>query len=75
MSTLPLSTSDITQEVQVRQLTGAGSQATIPSTTIMQNFDECVKSMGDKPALHQKVRAPVRESTDKRMRMNTDRVN
>jgi hypothetical protein len=57
---LPLSTSDITQEVQIRQLSAAGEQAAIPPTTVMANFDKIVQSMGDKPALHQKVSASVR---------------
>ena len=56
---LPLSTSDVTQEVQIRMLSASG-QAAIPPTTVMQNFDERVKLLGGKPALHQKIIAKVR---------------
>lgn len=56
---LPLSTSDVTQEVQIRMLSDIG-QAAIPPVTVMQHFDERVRLMGDKPALHQKIIAKVR---------------
>jgi len=35
-------------------------QAALPPTTVMKHWDERVKSMGDKPALHQKVLKDVR---------------
>lgn len=52
MSDLPLSTSDLRQEIKIRM--GAEGTAALPPKTVMQNFDEIVKSCGDKPALHQK---------------------
>lgn len=57
--TLPLFTSDVTQEVQIRQLSSEG-QAAIPSVTVMENFDRTVKQYGNEPALHQKVLISVR---------------
>jgi hypothetical protein len=54
---LPLSTSNVKQEVKIRM--GKDGQAAIPARTVMQNFDEVVKNHGDKPALHQKVMKPV----------------
>lgn len=59
-SELPLSTSDVRQEVQIRILSKEG-QAALPPTTIMAHWDERVSLMGDKPALHAKVGMPVRE--------------
>ena len=52
-SDLPYSTSDIKQEVKIRMLSESG-QAALPPTTVMAFFDERVKEMGDKPALHYK---------------------
>ncbi|GKY95050.1 decanoate-CoA ligase [Mayamaea pseudoterrestris] len=49
---LPLSTSDIRQEVKIRL--GMNGIAALPPKTIMQSFDATVKLNGDKPALHQK---------------------
>jgi hypothetical protein len=51
---LPLFTSDVTQEVQIRMLSG-GEQARIPSVTVMENFNRTVTEFGNEPALHQKV--------------------
>jgi hypothetical protein len=51
---LPLSTSDVTQPVQIRMLAATGLAA-LPPATVMQHFDERVELMGDKPALHQKI--------------------
>jgi long-chain-fatty-acid--CoA ligase ACSBG len=48
---LPLSTSDIRQEVKIRM--GSEGVAALPPKTVLQNFDEIVKTNGDKPALHQ----------------------
>jgi len=58
-SDLPLSTSDIKQEVQIRKLAKSG-QAALPPTTVMANWDERVREMGDKPALHAKILVEVR---------------
>eukprot|EP00542_Grammatophora_oceanica_P011841 CAMPEP_0194049404 /NCGR_PEP_ID=MMETSP0009_2-20130614/30632_1 /TAXON_ID=210454 /ORGANISM="Grammatophora oceanica, Strain CCMP 410" /LENGTH=680 /DNA_ID=CAMNT_0038695557 /DNA_START=51 /DNA_END=2093 /DNA_ORIENTATION=+ len=52
-SSLPVSTSDVTQGVRLR-LGEKGLAAEKPKT-VMQNFDLIVKAHGDKPALHQKV--------------------
>ena len=52
MSDLPLFTSDIRQEVKIRM--GKDGIAALPSKTIMQSFDEIVKTHANKPALHQK---------------------
>ena len=52
-TTLPISTSEVTQEVQVRM--GTSGQAAIPAKTIMENFDHVVKIHGDENALYQKV--------------------
>jgi len=54
MTSLPLSTSDIKQEVKIRMLSESG-QAALPPTTVMAHFNERVKAMGDKPALHAKI--------------------
>ena len=60
MSTLPLSTSDVKQEVAIRK--GDGDFYNLPAMTVMECFDAAVKKYGDKPALHQKVLAKVSES-------------
>ena len=52
MAPLPLSTSDVKQEVRIRM--GTEGQSAIPATTVMAGFDKTVAKMGDKPALHQK---------------------
>ena len=52
-SNLPISTADVTVEVNVRM--GKEGQSAIPTTTVMKKFDAMVKKHGDKPALHQKV--------------------
>jgi long-chain-fatty-acid--CoA ligase ACSBG len=52
MSELPLSTSDIRQQVKIR--IGSDGLAALPPKTIMQSFDDIVKLAGDKSALHQK---------------------
>jgi len=61
-SDLPLSTSDIKQEVQIRKLAKSG-QAALPPTTVMANWDERVREMGDKPALHAKILEEVCTNT------------
>jgi len=53
MTDLPLSTSNVKQEVAIRK--GEGEFYNLPSLTIMEVFDSTVKLHGDKPALHQKV--------------------
>ena len=53
MSKLPLSTSDIKQEVAIRK--GDGEFYNLPALTVMECFDATVKKYGDKPALHQKI--------------------
>ena len=53
MSALPLSTSDVKQEVAIRM--GKEGLAAEAPTTVMKNFDAVVKKHGSKPALHQKV--------------------
>ena len=58
MSTIPLSTSDVKQEVAIRK--GDGDFYNLPALTVMECFDATVKKYGDKPALHQKI--PVKVS-------------
>lgn len=57
MSELPLSTSDVNQEVKIRL--GEG-QAGLPPKTVMACFDEIVERIGDRPALNQKKPVEVR---------------
>jgi hypothetical protein len=52
-SSLPLCTSDVTQEVAIRQT--KDGFAKIPPLTVMQNFDAVVAKYGGKPALNQKI--------------------
>jgi hypothetical protein len=55
-TSLPLCTSDVTQEVAIRQKQGEnGGFAKIPPLTVMQNFDAVVAKYGGKPALNQKI--------------------
>jgi hypothetical protein len=56
---LPLFTSDVTQEVQIRHLSSDGPAA-LPTVTIMEQFARTVKKYKNEPALHQKVPIPVR---------------
>ena len=58
-SDLPLATSEIQQEVQIRRLATTG-QAALPPATVMQHWEERVRAMGDKPALHAKIIPNVR---------------
>jgi hypothetical protein len=54
MTSLPLTTSDVTQEVAIRM----GEQKTLaglPSTTILDNWKAIAAKCGDNPALHQKI--------------------
>ena len=55
MSDLPFSTSDKRQEVRIRPSPGLEQEP----KTVVQNFDEAVAKYGTKPALHQKIVAPV----------------
>ena len=55
-SLLPISTSDVTQEVMVRKdSTDPSGRANAESTTIMENFDQAVQKFGSIPALHAKI--------------------
>jgi len=58
MSSLPLSTWDVTQEVQIRK--GDTDREKAKPKTVMENFDAIVKKLGSKPALHQKRLVSVR---------------
>ena len=49
---LPVSTSDLTQEVQIRSSTQ--TQGQLPPKTIMQHFNASVEQFGNSPALHYK---------------------
>lgn len=62
-SNLPISTADVTVEVNVRM--GKEGQSAIPTTTVMKKFDAMVKKHGDKPALHQKVLKAVSKAKDR----------
>jgi len=58
---LPVSTSDVTQEVRiVKGLGGPSKRGDAEPKTIMENFDKAVSKFGNKPALHQKRIHPVR---------------
>lgn len=50
---LPVSTSDLTQEVQIRSSTQ--TQGQLPPKTIMEHFNASVEQYGNSPALHYKV--------------------
>ena len=50
---LPISTSDVKQEVRIRM--GKDGQSAISTKTVMLSFDDIVKSKGSKPALYQKA--------------------
>ena len=56
-SPIPLSTSNVKQEVAIRK--GDGEFYNLPALTVMECFDETVKKYGDKPALHQKIPVEV----------------
>ena len=58
---LPLSSSKVDEEVQIR-LGKSGRSAATPKT-VFQNFDEIVKQAGSKPALYQKKPTKVRQYT------------
>jgi hypothetical protein len=55
---LPVSTSDLIQEVSIR-LTHNDGIVAIPPRTVMQVFDETAQKYASKPAFHQKVLKPV----------------
>lgn len=55
---LPLATSVVTQEVKIRM--DPKGQGSIPSKTVMQNFDNVVAKYGNEKALFQKVAKNVR---------------
>jgi hypothetical protein len=58
MTDLPLSTSDVKQEVKIRL--GKEGQAALPPKTVLQCFDEIVERLGSEPALFQKRLIEVR---------------
>lgn len=52
-ASLPVSTSDLTQAVQIRSSTQVQGQ--IAPTTIMEHFNATVERHGNSPALHYKM--------------------
>lgn len=52
-SDLPISTSELKQEVSIRL--GTDGQAANPPKTVMRNFDDVVSKFGDEKALFQKT--------------------
>ena len=69
MSSLPLSTSEVSQEVQVRM--GKTGLASEKPMTVLQNFDAVVAKHGDKPALYQKRPAVGQKASDVQWTMYT----
>ena len=64
MSSLPLSTSDASQEVKIRMAKeGLGAA---PVKTVMESFDEVVAKHGSKPALYHKRPEKVRNNLNLR---------
>lgn len=62
MNSLPLSTSDIKQEVQIRK--GDSGLAALEPQTVLQLLDAIVAKSGDLPALHHKPVAPGQAASE-----------
>jgi len=58
---LPLSTSDVRQEVKIRRRENGGGGGDAEPRTVVEAFDDAVEKFGDLPALHQKRVEPVRK--------------